>query len=221
MIKLSPSILAADFANLAKEIKKVEDAGVEYLHIDVMDGHFVPNITIGAPVVKEIRKTADLVFDVHLMISRPDQYIDDFIDAGADIITVHYESEGAKDLNAIIEKIKSKNVKVGVSIKPKTDVRVIYPYLDKIDMVLVMTVEPGFGGQAFIEEMHDKIKAVRKEIVKKGLQLDIQVDGGVTPENVAKVVQSGANVIVAGSAIFKAKDVKEAVKQFRENSERN
>lgn len=220
MIKLSPSILSADFANLARDIARVEKTGAEYLHIDIMDGHFVPNLTFGAPVVKAIRKGSQLVFDVHLMISEPEKYLDDFIAAGADVITVHYESEGIENLGALIERIHAAGIKAAVSLKPATEAKVLFPYLDQLDMVLIMTVEPGFGGQSFIEPMHEKIREMRAEIERRGLSVDIEIDGGVTPENVGRAVRSGANIIVAGSAIFGAEDWDAAVKNFRENAQK-
>lgn len=216
MFKLAPSILSADFAFLARDIEKVEKAGVEYLHIDVMDGEFVPNITMGAPVVKAIRKFSKLVFDVHLMIVKPERHIKDFANAGADIITVH--SETVDDLNSCIDLIKSFNIKASVSVKPKTPIETVFPYLDKLDMVLIMTVEPGFGGQAFIEEMYDKIFKLRKEIDKRGLKTEIEIDGGANLENIKQIVSSGVDIVVAGSAIFSAENIEETVQQFRNNA---
>ena len=197
-IKLSPSILSADFANLARDIKIATDAGAEYVHVDVMDGHFVPNITIGAPVVKALRKATDKVLDVHLMISDPDQYLDDFIKAGSDIITVHYESNG--DTLEQLKKIRAE---------------VLFPLLPYCDMVLIMTVEPGFGGQGFIPECMDKIKAVRTEIQKNGYKCELEIDGGAKLNNTADIVAAGADVIVAGSAVFGG-DIAANVKGFHE-----
>jgi ribulose-phosphate 3-epimerase len=213
MFKLSPSILSADFANLQSEVAKVEKAGVEYLHIDVMDGEFVPNITLGAPIVKAIRKHSKLVFDVHLMIIKPHRHIEDFAKAGADIITVH--SEAVKDLGECIALIKGFGIKVGVSVKPKTPVETIFPYLSQLDMVLIMTVEPGFGGQAFIEKMYDKINFLRTEIDKQGLKTEIEIDGGANLSNIKKIADSGVDVVVAGSAIFGSQDIEKTVKEFR------
>lgn len=207
MIKLSPSILAADFSKLGEEIEKIKNA--DYVHIDVMDGHFVPNITFGPGVVKCIRKSTDLVFDVHLMIENPEKYVDAFLDAGADIITVHYESK--MDYDYIKNAVKSKGKKLGLSIKPKTDVCVINSYLDDIDMVLVMSVEPGFGGQKFMEDSLEKISKIRQ----MDKDIDIEVDGGIGLDNVKKVVDAGANVIVAGSAVFGAEDVSKTVDEFK------
>ncbi len=199
-IKLSPSILSADFANLARDIAVAVDAGAEYVHVDVMDGHFVPNLTIGAPVVKALRKATDAVLDVHLMISNPDQYLDDFIAAGADIITVHAESNG--DTRAQLEKIRAAGVKASCTIKPGTPVTELIPLLPLCDMVLIMTVEPGFGGQGFIPECMDKIRAVRQAIQDGGYACELEIDGGAKLANVADIVAAGADVIVAGSAVF-------------------
>ena len=212
-IKLTPSILSADFANLARDIKIATDAGAEYVHVDVMDGHFVPNITIGAPVVKALRKATDKVLDVHLMISDPDQYLDDFIKAGSDIITVHYESNG--DTLEQLKKIRAAGVKAACVIKPKTPAEVLFPLLPYCDMVLIMTVEPGFGGQGFIPECMDKIKAVRTEIQKYGYKCELEIDGGAKLNNTADIVAAGADVIVAGSAVFGG-DIAANVKGFHE-----
>ena len=209
---LSPSILSADFANLQRDVQAVEAAGAQYLHIDVMDGHFVPNITIGAPVVKALRPVSGLVFDVHLMIENPGKYSDDFIAAGADIITFHYEA--VTDSADLIRKLRASGVKASVSVKPKTPIDVVFPLLPLLDMVLVMTVEPGFGGQSFIEQTHEKIAALRREIDKRNLNCLIETDGGINKENVSRVLKSGAGVIVAGSAIFGSGDIDTAVKEF-------
>lgn len=214
MFKLSPSILSADFSCLATEIERVEKAGVEYLHIDVMDGEFVPNITIGAPVVKAIRKCSKLVFDVHLMIIKPERHIDDFVKAGADIITIH--SEATDNLGAVLAQIKKAGVKPSVSVKPNTPVETIFPYLEALDMVLIMTVEPGFGGQSFIVEMYDKIKKLRAEIDKRGLQTEIEIDGGANLGNINEIIKSGVDVVVAGSAIFCSENPAETVAKLRE-----
>nr|WP_330366652.1 ribulose-phosphate 3-epimerase [Butyrivibrio sp. VCB2001] len=198
---LSPSILAADFKNLGQQIVDVDNAGAQYIHIDVMDGSFVPSISFGMPLIKSIRSATDKVFDVHLMIVDPIRYIREFAEIGADIITFHLEA--APDVNAIIDEIHSLGKRAGLSIKPGTPVEVLVPYLDKVDMILVMTVEPGFGGQPFIEASYDRIKAVRAMLAERGLDTDIQVDGGITKENVRSVIAAGANVIVAGSTVYR------------------
>lgn len=216
MIKLAPSILSADFARLLEDIKKVESAGCEYLHIDVMDGHFVPNITLGPGIVKSLRKDVNMVFDVHLMIENPDNYIESFVNAGADIITVHQEA--CTHLHRTIQNIKSMGVKACVSLNPATPVETIKHVIDELDMVLIMTVNPGFGGQSFIEGMIDKIKEVRELANERNLKIEIQVDGGMKPSNVHKAVEAGANVIVAGSAIFGSDDINKTVQEFRSNS---
>ena len=210
---LSPSILAADFSILGKQIEEVDKAGAQYLHIDVMDGYFVPSISMGMPVIKTIRKVSDIVFDVHLMVIDPIRYIDEFAECGADIITVHYEA--CKDVVATIDAIHKAGCKAGLSIKPDTDVEVLYPFLSKVDMVLVMTVEPGFGGQKFLDFTYDKIKAVRREINRLGVSVDVEIDGGVTRENIKSILEAGANVIVAGSAVFKG-DITGNIKYFLE-----
>ena len=208
-IIVSPSILAADYGKLAEEITKVTDAGAEYIHIDVMDGHFVPNISIGVPVVASIRKVTSAVFDCHLMISNPIDYIDAFVKAGADLISFHVESNS--DISETIKKITSANKKAALVVKPNTPINVVFPYLKDISMVLVMTVEPGFGGQSFMEDMLPKVTALREEIERQGLNVDIQVDGGVDNITASACKDSGANVLVAGSYIFKSPDVKEAI----------
>ena len=216
MIKLAPSILSADFSNLLEDVKKVENAGCEYLHIDVMDGHFVPNITIGPLVVESLRKHSNMVFDTHLMIENPDNYIEAFAKAGSDLIVVHQEA--CKHLHRTIQGIKNLNVKAGVALNPATPVETIKHVLKDLDMVLIMTVNPGFGGQSFIEAILDKIKELRSMIKDMGLEVDIQVDGGIKEENINKVVEAGANIIVAGSAIFGSNDIPQTVKNLRENS---
>ena len=218
MIKLAPSILSADFARLLEDVKKVEEAGCEYLHIDVMDGHFVPNITLGPNIVKSLRKDVNMVFDAHLMIENPDMYIKDFAEAGCDIIVVHQEA--CKHLHRTIQNIKSYNIKAGVALNPATPIETIKHILKDVDMVLIMTVNPGFGGQSFIDSMIDKIRELKAIVVEQSLNIDIQVDGGIKPSNVADVVNAGANVIVAGSAIFNSSDIKETVIEFRENAKK-
>ena len=216
MIKLAPSILSADFARLLEDVKKVEKAGCEYLHIDVMDGHFVPNITLGPAIVKSLRKDVNMVFDAHLMIENPDNYIKEFADAGCDIIVVHQEA--CTHLHRTIQNIKSHGVKAGVALNPATPIETIKYVLEDVDMVLLMSVNPGFGGQSYIPVVTKKIKELRALIDEMGLDIDIEVDGGVKPSNISEVVDAGANVIVAGSAIFNAGDIDEAVKSLRENA---
>ncbi|MEX8158616.1 ribulose-phosphate 3-epimerase [Clostridioides difficile] len=217
MIKLAPSILSADFAKLLEDVRKVESAGCEYLHINVMDGHFVPNITLGPLVVKSLKKeNINMVFDAHLMIENPDQYIEEFVKAGCDIITVHQEA--CVHLHRTIQNIKSHGIKAGVVLNPATPVDTIKHVLSDLDMVLLMSVNPGFGGQSFIPCVLDKIKELKAIIDSQGLNIDIEVDGGISPKNVAEVVQAGANVIVAGSAIFGSDDIQETVNLFRKNA---
>lgn len=208
---LSPSILAADFKILGQQIKDVDRAGAQYLHFDVMDGVFVPSISFGLPVLKSIRSASDIIYDVHLMIVDPIRYIKEFVDSGADIITFHLEA--AEDPAAVIDEIHKYGKKAGMAIKPGTDVKELLPYLDKVDMILVMTVEPGFGGQKLIPETLEKIKSARELLNDKGLYTDIQVDGGITKDNLNEVLEAGANVIVAGSSIFIG-DIASNVTQF-------
>ena len=216
MIKLAPSILSADFARLLEDVKKVEKAGCEYLHIDVMDGHFVPNITLGPGIVKSLRKDVNMVFDAHLMIENPDNYIKEFADAGCDIIVVHQEA--CTHLHRTIQNIKSHGIKAGVALNPATPIETIKYVLQDVDMVLLMSVNPGFGGQSYIPVVTEKIKELKALIDEMNLDIDIEVDGGVKPSNISEVVNAGANVIVAGSAIFNAGDIDEAFKSLRENA---
>ena len=214
MIKIAPSILSADFSKLGEEVIKLNDAGADFIHIDVMDGEFVPNITFGMPVIKAIRNKTNKVFDVHLMINNPQRYIDGFIDAGADIITLHYEAE--KHLDRAIQYIKSKGVKAAVALNPATPVCVLKNIIANLDMVLIMSVNPGFGGQSFIPYSLDKIKEVKEMAIKAGNEnILIQVDGGIGKDNVKDVIEAGANVIVAGSAIFNGGDIEENIKSLR------
>ena len=213
MIKISPSILAADFANLERDIRRVSSA--DYVHVDVMDGLFVPNITIGIPVVKAIRPTTDLPLDVHLMIERPVRYVEQFCDAGADIVTVHVEADTQENTLRCLELIHGKGKRAGVVVKPKTPAQAVLPFLSRCDILLVMTVEPGFGGQSFMADMMPKVKAIRGYIDAENPACELEVDGGIGPETAKVAVENGANVLVAGSSVYKAADIPGRIAQLR------
>lgn len=213
-IQISPSILSADYGNLETELRRITAAGADMVHIDVMDGHFVPNITLGAPIVKCIRHATDLPFDVHLMISDPQKYIPDFLSAGADSITFHIESDG--DTAETVDLILRSGKKAAIAVKPATPIETVYPYLDKISMVLVMTVEPGFGGQSFMEDMMPKIVALRQECARRGIEnMDVQVDGGIGAKTIAVAAKAGANVFVSGNALFSSADMQKTIAEFK------
>ncbi|MCQ2461601.1 MAG: ribulose-phosphate 3-epimerase [Clostridia bacterium] len=217
MVIISPSLLSCDFAKMGEEVKRMEDAGAQWMHIDVMDGHFVPNITIGAPVVKSLKKEMNSVADVHLMISDPLKYAEDFAKAGADFITFHVESDS--DPVETINKIRELGCKPSISIKPKTPAETIFPYLEMVDMVLVMTVEPGFGGQSFMADMMPKVKTIREECERRGLHdMYIEVDGGIDTNTISVAAEAGANAFVSGSAIFKAPDAKVIISELKEKA---
>ena len=213
MVIISPSILSSDFSALGREVERTGKTSAEYIHIDVMDGNFVPNLTIGPPVIKALRRYTEKVFDVHLMIEEPIRYIDDYRSAGADIITVHLEA--CRNVEATLVKIKESGAKVGLSIKPKTDPALLAPYLDKVDMILVMTVEPGFGGQRFIPETLDNIRKVKKMLKNANLIIPIEVDGGITVETIGQAAGAGAEIFVAGSAVYRQKSIEKAVDELR------
>ncbi|MBI3740253.1 MAG: ribulose-phosphate 3-epimerase [Chloroflexi bacterium] len=213
MIKLAPSILSADFARLGAQVKAAERAGADYIHVDVMDGHFVPNITLGPVVVAAIRRITKLPLDAHLMIESPEKFVDDFARAGADIITVHQEA--CAHLHRVVEQIKNLGARAGVALNPATPISALEEILPFIDLVLVMTVNPGFGGQTFIETMPRKIAATRKLIDTRGLKIELEVDGGINTKTAPRAVKAGANVLVAGSAVFEAKNIAAGIKKLR------
>ncbi len=214
MVKISPSILACNLTNLAGEFNEIEKAGADMVHIDVMDGVFVPNSSFGLAIVEAIRKKSGMFFDVHLMIDKPEKYIERYItECGADLITFHLEATDVPDM--CIDIIKKYNKKCAVSIKPMTPIESVYPYLDRCDMVLIMTVEPGFGGQSFMPDMLEKVKSLRSEVEKRELNVDIQVDGGINAETAKLAIAAGANVLVAGSAVFKPADRRVAIEALR------
>jgi len=214
-IQISPSILSADFSQLGNEIKKLEDGGADMIHVDVMDGHFVPNLTIGPPVIKALKKQSSMLFDVHLMISPVHKYIESYSEAGADIITIH--PEATDDLQSSISKIKSLNKKVGVSLNPETKIDVIMNYLEQINLVLIMSVNPGFGGQKFMPEVLIKVKELKKIQEEKGLVFDIEIDGGINFENSKIAIEAGANILVSGTTIFKSNngDIKKNIELLK------
>lgn len=216
MIKISPSLLAADFCALGDEAMRMQRSGADLLHVDVMDGHFVKNLTIGVPVISSLKKRTGLPLDVHLMIENPGNLLDEFIEAGADLLTLHIESVKSQDeLRYLLQKVEKAGVIPSISIKPATPAEVVFPLLDSVGMVLVMTVEPGFGGQKLIESTLQKVASIRRECLKKGLDTDIQVDGGITSDTICAAAAQGANVFVSGSAIFSAKDPAGIIAELR------
>ncbi len=212
-MKIAPSMLSCDFSKMGEEIIRMDRAGADYMHLDVMDGAFVPNITFGAPVIKAVRGLTDVPFDVHLMIDNPLKYIDDFVNAGADIITFHVEAKS--DIRATIEKIKSCGVKAGLVIKPNTPAEAVYPYLKDIYMVLIMTVEPGFGGQSFMEDMLPKVSEIREEAERQGVSIVIEADVGINEKTIGKCSEAGIDICVSGTGVFKAENAKEAIERLR------
>ena len=217
MIKVSPSILSADFAKLGADVEEIKVSGADYVHVDVMDGLFVPNISIGLPVVKSLRKATDMFLDVHLMIDRPHRYVEEFCKAGADLVVFHVEADQPQDVQKAIDLIKAQGKKVGLAVKPKTPASVVAPYIDQLDLVLVMTVEPGFGGQSFMHDMLPKIAEIKQMLEKVNPTCELEVDGGVDPTTAPLCKEAGANVLVAGSAVFKHADRAAAIRNIRES----
>lgn len=213
MVKISPSVLAADLSDLASEVSSIESAGADMVHLDVMDGSFVTNITFGIPVIYSLRKRSNMIFDVHLMIDAPERYAQRFIEVGADILTFHLEA--CKEPGELLDQIRSEGVMAGISVKPNTPIEEVYPYLERCDMVLVMTVEPGFGGQKLIPETIEKVRKLKAEVENRGISIEIQVDGGVNSDNAKNLVSAGASILVAGSSVFKSSDRRAAINALR------